>query len=534
MSRTKQEILIQKGKSLFNEGNYKGAIKFFQKSLEKSDSFDALAFYYLAQIIMKITVDYAQASNFLLKAIDSLDNENNKIAKSLKGACYMSLGYMYLQVGINKEAATYYYKSYLHCEDASDKRDAFSAYLMTIVSDNTPPHELLDELRKYDGIAYLCNKKGLPKKIRKRNYKDNKIHIAYISPDFRNHVMYDYYCALLKEYDKEKFFVSCISLTDTKDKYTEEIASLVDEFIDAGKTNFRNLAKKIKEYNFDILIDLAGHSAHSGLSLLGYRLAPVQISGLGWMETTGFKYVDYLITDRYLDPVNHTYITEKPLYLSSQFCYNPKGDFLLSEGAPCKKNNYITFGIFNRITKFTGEMVALWLEIMNAVPNSKLLIKCFILKNPLALHFLTKRMQKAGFDMNRIIFEEATSNYMERYLDVDIALDTYPYTGGGTTFDALYMGVPVVSLYGERRSSRFGLSILTNAGVSELAVPTPEEYAERAVALANDWELLDILHKNLRTMLEKSPAMDAKRYVREMELQYEKIFHISHETKCRL
>ena len=112
---------------------------------------------------------------------------------------------------------------------------------------------------------------------------------------------------------------------------------------------------------------------------------------------------------------------------------------------------------------------------------------------------------------------------MKRYLDVDIALDTYPYTGGGTTFDALYMGVPVVSLYGERRSSRFGLSILSNAGLEELAVSTPKEYVERAVALANDWDLLDILHKNLRTMLEKSPAMDAKGYVKEMERQYENI-----------
>lgn len=121
---------------------------------------------------------------------------------------------------------------------------------------------------------------------------------------------------------------------------------------------------------------------------------------------------------------------------------------------------------------------------------------------------------------------------MLRYLDMDIALDTYPYGGCGTTFEALYMGVPVVSMYGERRSSRFGLSILNNAGIGELAVPTADEYVERAVALAHDWELLDVLHKNLRTMLENSTAMDGRRYVREMETQYEKILQEAREKEC--
>ena len=115
---------------------------------------------------------------------------------------------------------------------------------------------------------------------------------------------------------------------------------------------------------------------------------------------------------------------------------------------------------------------------------------------------------------------------MERYLDVDIALDTYPYTGGGTTCDALYMGVPVVSLYGGRRGSRFGLSILQNAGLGELAVNSPAAYEERVLALANDRELLDMLHKNLRSMLLQSPLMDTKRYVAEVEQAYRQMWKI--------
>ena len=169
---------------------------------------------------------------------------------------------------------------------------------------------------------------------------------------------------------------------------------------------------------------------------------------------------------------------------------------------------------------------------MDAVPNSKMIMKCKVLESKSARDFIRMRLTDYGLDNTRIIMEGATADYMTRYLDVDIALDTYPYTGGGTTFDALYMGVPVVSLYGERRSSRFGLSILNNAGIGELAVPTADEYVERAVALAHDWELLDVLHKNLRTMLENSTAMDGRRYAREMEAQYEKILQEAREKEC--
>ena len=177
----------------------------------------------------------------------------------------------------------------------------------------------------------------------------------------------------------------------------------------------------------------------------------------------------------------------------------------------------------NRITKITDEMLIVWREILNLVPDSRLLIKTTTLQYDKMQSFFHDKLKQFGYDVSRVILENGSVDYMTRYLDVDIALDTYPYTGGGTTFDALYMGVPVVSMYGERRSSRFGLSILSNAGVGELAVPTPEEYVERAVALANDWELLDILHKNLRTMLKKSPATDTEGYVREMENAYNKI-----------
>ena len=141
-----------------------------------------------------------------------------------------------------------------------------------------------------------------------------------------------------------------------------------------------------------------------------------------------------------------------------------------------------------------------------------------------AVDIFAAKLQCIGFDLDRVIFEASSSDYMYRYLDVDIALDTYPYPGGGTTCDALFMGVPVVSLYGERHSSRFGLSILSNAGVGELAVASTEEYIERAAALAMDRELLNLLHRNLRQMMQQTSLMDGVKYMKELEDVYENIW----------
>lgn len=523
MSQKIQSELVTEGIKLYKKKDFLSAINKFEESLHYHGETEYLAFYYIGKILMQKTSNYVQACYCMRKALRYLEEKNDPISKQMQGACCVALGYMYGHVGSVSEAADFYYKGYLNCEFLADKINSFSGYIMLVVCTTISSKGLLNAVSEYNNIVNLYTQNKLPKKVKKKYYSRKKIHIAYISPDFRNHVMYKYYYHLLKNYNKEKFFITCISLGKEKDICTNEIQNSIDEFIDASKMDYYKLAVQIKSMCLDILVDLAGHTANSGLPLLGYRLATVQISGIGWMETTGCEFVDYLITDKYLDDPQSSYIVEKPLYLPSAFCHSVTKEFPESSGAPCNKNGHITFGVFNRITKFTGEIVALWLRIMEAIPDAKMLIACPALHQKPVVEFLKKRLIAVGFDMDRIIFDDAIENYMERYLDVDIALDTYPYTGCGTTFDALYMGVPVVSLYGERRSSRFGLSILNNAGIGELATATGEEYVERAVALANDWELLDILHKNLRTMLKKSPAMDGEKYVREMEAQYEQI-----------
>ena len=223
------------------------------------------------------------------------------------------------------------------------------------------------------------------------------------------------------------------------------------------------------------MVDLAGHSTGSGLPVFALHPAPVQISGLGWMETTGFPATDYLLTDKYLD---------------------------------------------GKLHKITDEMAAVWSRILQRVPESRLLLKCQVFLDESMRHKVAERFAKHGIESWRLLLEPTSSDYMQRYLAVDIALDTYPYTGGGTTLDALYMGVPVVSRYGNRRSSRFGLSILANAGLPWLAAADVQAYIELAVALAEDRSLLNDFHLGFRYLLGRSNVMNGRMYMRELEKQY--------------
>ncbi len=356
---------------------------------------------------------------------------------------------------------------------------------------------------------------------------DHRLRIGYLSPDFRNQVMFYFYYQLLVGHTTDAFEIYAYALNSRQDGFTELVRGAVNHYVDCSgrRDDYAGLARRIRDDGIDVLVDLAGHVAGGGLPVLAYRPAPVQLAGIGYIHPTGLRGVDGFITDSYADPPEDEADTwaglhERPVRLTSQFCYTGRSDVPEPVGAPCRAKGYVTFGVFNRYSKITDKMIGLWREIMQAVPGSRLLLKNPQANTPQGCLAEYERLAALGLDMSRVEIEGTTANYMERYLDVDIALDTYPYVGGGTTCDALYMGVPVVSLYGRRHGDRLGLSILMNAGVGELAVATPTEYVARAVALARDADLLDVLHRNLRSMMMGAPLMNTKQYVAELEEQY--------------
>ena len=235
--------------------------------------------------------------------------------------------------------------------------------------------------------------------------------------------------------------------------------------------------------------------------------------------------MDYFLTDEVLDPPGEhdKYFSEKLLYMPAQFSYARREDLPVPDGAFCVKRGYVLFGTICRYSKMTDDMLAIWTEILNRVPNAKLLMRAQEFISNRAIDELYNVMKNLGCDMDRVIFLPAVPDYFKAISKIDIMLDSYPYVGGTTTLDALYMGVPVISFYGERHSTRFGKSILTSVGLGELAVDNVEDYINRAVGLADDFETLDLLHKNLRGMFLKSSALDPVKYCRRLEEKFEEI-----------
>ena len=359
--------------------------------------------------------------------------------------------------------------------------------------------------------------------------KKDKIRIGYISGDFRQHVMQYFVWPFLAGYDANVFEVYVYSLGKS-DQYTDFFQTLVTKWRDltSYEQDTVRIAREIHEDEVDILFDLAGHTGNTGLAALAWKPAPIQLSGLGYMATTGLRAVDYFVTDHYCDPEgsgSEALYVEKLLRLTSQFCYNGYTNLPASTGTPARGRGHIQFASFNQYQKFYDPMLRAWQQIMARVPQSRLLLKNNAYAKPGVVQSAYERLQRLGFDMSRVQFECATKDYMWRYLDVDIALDTFPWPGGGTTCDALYMGVPVVSYYTERHSTRFTYSLLANIGLSDLASTSLSDYVETAVALAGNLDLLDALHRELRDRMKTSPVMDQERYIREMEECYRAIWN---------
>ena len=191
---------------------------------------------------------------------------------------------------------------------------------------------------------------------------------------------------------------------------------------------------------------------------------------------------------------------------------------------PCLKKGYITFGSFNNFAKVNDGMLLLWGEILAKVPDARLLLKHKLLGTEEGLAYTIRRLEKLGLPLERIELRGYSKDYLQEYGDMDIALDTSPYPGGLTTCDALYMGVPVVTLCGNRHGARFGESFLRNLGLGELSADSKEQYAALAAALASDYEFLALLRGRLRRMMQESPLMDSRAYMRDVENLYRNLY----------
>jgi protein O-GlcNAc transferase len=357
-----------------------------------------------------------------------------------------------------------------------------------------------------------------------------KLKIGYISGDFRKHAVAYFAESVLAVHDRKNFTLFCYSNSPFRDDVTERFQGYADKWRDISGTSDERAAGLIREDKIDILVDLAGHTAYNRLLVFARKPAPVQVSWIGYPATTGLAAMDYKIVDEYTDPPGTTerFYTEELMRMPESFlCYLPDRDSPGIGNVPALTAGYVTFGSFNAFVKISPEVIELWTKILKMLPGSRLVMKAKSFSGKSTRDYAMDLFVKRGNDASRIELLAGVSSIKEHldiYKRIDIALDTVPYNGTTTTCEALWMGVPVVTLAGDRHASRVGTSLLTNIGLPELVAQTEDEYRKIAVQLAADLGKLRFLREHLRDMMRHSPLTNAERFTANLENCYRKMW----------
>jgi protein O-GlcNAc transferase len=364
--------------------------------------------------------------------------------------------------------------------------------------------------------------------------RSRRLKVGYVSPDFRRHSVSYFIEPVLASHNHDRFEVFSYSDVSKPDTVTERLHGCADQWRDIAGMTDEEVAGLIQKDCIDILVDLAGHTGHNRMLSFARKPAPVQITYLGYPNTTGLSAVGYRLVDSYTDPPGLTdqFCTEKLLRMPECFlCFLPDEDSPPVGDLPALKNGHVTFGSFNTFQKVSYETIALWAGILKELPDSRLIMKSRGFSDQSTLNHAMARFLIHGIDSERIELIARTPSFkehLELYNQVDIGLDTYPYNGTTTTCEAVWMGVPVITLAGNTHVSRVGTSLLSNVGLSGLIANTPDEYISLAVGLARDLKRLQSLRGNLRNTMKCSPLCDAKKFITHLESYYREIW----ETWC--
>ncbi len=354
--------------------------------------------------------------------------------------------------------------------------------------------------------------------------KPGPLRIGLVSPDFRAHSVAYFVEPLLRELDRARFTPVGFSTNGAKDAMTSRLRPLLAEWHEMFWLNDRRGAELVRARDIDILIDLCGLTSGERLGMFALRPARVHATYLGYPNTTGLPAMDVRFVDAMTDPEGfESRCTERLIRLDGCFvCYGPSGQ-IAPEPRERDLTGGVTFASFNVLSKMNDEVIEKWVEIVNGVPGSRLLLKAAVLKSESARADLGSRFERAGLAPDRLeMLGWVASNPMLLYERVDIALDPFPYNGTTTTSEALWMGVPVVTLEGNTHAGRVGVSLLGHAGIPELVARSPAEYVRIATALATDPRRLGEYRRTLRARVASTIA-DGAAFARRFERALEQI-----------
>ena len=353
---------------------------------------------------------------------------------------------------------------------------------------------------------------------------NRRLRIGFVSADFKDHPVARYFHPLLAHYDREAFEFYCYAERERTDAYTETLQKAGGIWRISGRNNSdAALREQLRRDAIDIMIDLSGQTGGTRLSALAVRATPLAASWLGYPATTGLPTIDWRITDALADPPGHErYYVEKLLRLPDGFlCYEPREDSPAVGPLPATTRGTMTFGSFNNIIKVTPATVRCWAAILAAVPGSRLVLKAGTLADPPLRAFYLEQFVAAGIEEHRIELRShliEAGEHLGTYNEIDIGLDPLIYNGTTTTCEALWMGVPVISMIGDRHAARVGYDLLSRVGLSELATSDTASYVATAVKLAADLPRLAQIRRELRERMRRSSLCDAPHFAKQFEL----------------
>lgn len=350
------------------------------------------------------------------------------------------------------------------------------------------------------------------------------LRIGYVSGDFGVHPVGFLLRDVAKHHNREMFRIHCYSMMRKSDEITTAIREHADVWTEALFMSDDELSEQIHKDQIDILIDLSGHTAYNRLPVFVRQPAPVQATWIGYFHSTGLNSIDYFITDPHTTPSDSSQLfSEMPVWLpSTRFCYSPPPYAPAVSSSPVHSAGRITFGCFNRVEKLVEPVIQAWAAILKRIPSSRLLLKAGALSDVAVRDSLRTRFAAYGLDPERLEMRGSSSHdaMLAEYGDVDIALDPFPFNGGMTTFEALWMGVPLIALAGNSVVSRQSTSALVNIGMDALVFGEIDAYIRGAVELAGDIERLSRLRAEIRSKMGNSPICQPIEFAKDLEHLY--------------
>ena len=476
------------------------------------------------EFALKLRPEYPEALNSLGVALEALGRADEAQAHYRQATelrpehadAWSNLGTSYTEQGRVKEAI----ESLRKAQDLrSDARSGDNLLLALCYSSDLSPEQLREE---HVAWAEAFTDSLAPAEPLRRVASDpnRRLKYGYLSGDFRNHTVAGLIELLLTHHDRNRVHVTCYANVTKADETTDRLRRLADAWRPVAAFPDAKVFEMIRADEIDVLIDLSGHTAGNRLQVFARRPAPVQATLFGYPATTGVKEIDFRITDAFADPPGETesLSVESLLRLPDvAWAYRPPANAPTPNALPSQSRRTFTFGCLNNPAKLSTACTETWARVLQAVPKSRLVLLAG--RSAEAARATAERFTELGIASDRLelVYRLPTNEYFEAYQPIDLALDPFPFNGGVTTCDALWMGVPVLTVAGKDYRSRQGVSILNNLGLPEFVADTPDKLVELAAIWSDQREGLADLRASLREMMEASPLTQGEQYVRNLE-----------------